>query len=218
MGVQATLIISEVIPFLVLAIGIDNVFILLNTFQSKHPSLPREVRLAETLGEVGMSITLSSLAECFAFALGALTRMPAVQAFAIYAAVAIFADYILQLTCFSAIMVLDERRREANRVECCPCIQVEVPETERRAQKQGGTHADDVDPLEDGIGSNQPPEVIGNKTPRSAAEPKAYQGIITAGGAESNGLLRRTFRDCYAPCLLKRPVKVAVVCCNDQYT
>ncbi len=39
-GVQATLIISEVIPFLVLAIGIDNVFILLNTFQSKHPALP----------------------------------------------------------------------------------------------------------------------------------------------------------------------------------
>ena len=32
-GVPATLIIIEVIPFLVLAVGVDNIFILVQTFQ-----------------------------------------------------------------------------------------------------------------------------------------------------------------------------------------
>lgn len=33
MGIKATLIISEVIPFLVLAIGVDNIFILVNVYE-----------------------------------------------------------------------------------------------------------------------------------------------------------------------------------------
>jgi len=33
-GVKGTLIISEVIPFLVLAIGVDNIFILVNTYDT----------------------------------------------------------------------------------------------------------------------------------------------------------------------------------------
>ena len=37
-GVTATLIISEVIPFLVLAIGVDNIFILVETFENTDPS------------------------------------------------------------------------------------------------------------------------------------------------------------------------------------
>lgn len=48
--------------------------------------------------------------ESIAFLLGILTKMPAVQAFSIYASVAIFFDFILQLTCFCAIMVLDGKR------------------------------------------------------------------------------------------------------------
>lgn len=135
-GVHATLIISEVsfplkfclynilllqvIPFLVLAIGIDNVFIIFNTFERSNPTLPYDVRLAETLASVGTSITLSSLAETFAFGLGALTGMPAVEAFAIYSAVAIFFDFLLQITLFSALLIIDAKRKAAGRMDCVP--------------------------------------------------------------------------------------------------
>lgn len=108
-GVKATLIISEVIPFLVLAIGVDNVFILVNKHQQlRH--LDTESRLGETLAEVGSSIMLASLSESLAFLLGWLTKMPAVVAFSIYASFAILFDFILQVTCFAAVLALDGKR------------------------------------------------------------------------------------------------------------
>lgn len=108
-GVEATLIISEVIPFLVLAIGVDNVFILVNKHQSLG-HLDKEERLGQTLAEVGSSILLASLSESLAFLLGVLTKMPAVKAFSIYASVAIFFDFIFQVTCFSSALALDGER------------------------------------------------------------------------------------------------------------
>jgi hypothetical protein len=39
---------------------------------------------------------------------------------------------VLQLTCFGAILVLDESRREANRIDCCPCVQVEPTALDQR--------------------------------------------------------------------------------------
>lgn len=43
---------SEVIPFLVLAIGIDNVFIILNTYGVQPAHLSPEQKLSNTLAEV----------------------------------------------------------------------------------------------------------------------------------------------------------------------
>ena len=127
MGVKMTPIISEVIPFLVLAIGIDNVFILLHTFQRqdrrRFPSV--EARLKRTLREVGTSITLASMSEAVAFILGGQTKMPAVRAFAFYSCAAILADYVLQITAFTAVLVLDARRTESGRIDCCPCFTVD---------------------------------------------------------------------------------------------
>ena len=135
MGVEVTPIISEVIPFLVLAIGIDNVFILLHTFQRQdRRSYPLvATRLKRTMREVGTSITLASLSEAVAFILGGQTKMPAVRAFAFYSCAAILADYVLQITAFAAVLVLDARRSEAGRVDCCPCFRAGHPEDDEPA-------------------------------------------------------------------------------------
>lgn len=123
-GVTATLIISEVIPFLVLAIGVDNIFILVETYSSTDESLDVEERMALTLSRVGSSITVASLSEAAAFLLGILTRMPAVTAFSIYASVAILFDFILQMTFFAALLALDGHRMKSRRSDILPCCKL----------------------------------------------------------------------------------------------
>ena len=68
-GIKATLIITEVIPFLVLAIGVDNIYILVETFESIQAASVDE-QIIETMKRVGSSVTMASLSETFAFLLG----------------------------------------------------------------------------------------------------------------------------------------------------
>ena len=71
-GQPATLIIIEVIPFLVLAVGVDNIFILVQTYQREPSYKGEEVhhRVGRVLGIVAPSMLLSSLSESVAFAFG----------------------------------------------------------------------------------------------------------------------------------------------------
>ena len=43
---------------------------------------------------------------------GALSNMPAVYSFSLYAGLALVIDFILQMTCFVALLMLDSRRME----------------------------------------------------------------------------------------------------------
>ncbi|KAJ4891157.1 Patched family protein [Raphanus sativus] len=121
-GMKSTLIIMEVIPFLVLAVGVDNMCILVHSVKRQEQELPLERRVSNALMEVGPSITLASLAEILAFAVGAYIKMPAVRVFSLFAALAVLLDFILQITAFVALIVFDFRRTEDKRVDCFPCI------------------------------------------------------------------------------------------------
>ncbi|UJR31470.1 hypothetical protein I4U23_018959 [Adineta vaga] len=123
-GIAGTLIIFEVIPFLVLAVGVDNIFIIVQHFEhTKDENLPSiEIRLATTISRIGPSILLTASSESIAFLLGALTPMPAVQIFSLYAFMAVFIDFLLQITCFVSALALDARRQESNRPDLCCCV------------------------------------------------------------------------------------------------
>ncbi|RCH99993.1 hypothetical protein CU098_002250, partial [Rhizopus stolonifer] len=130
-GKKITLIIAEVIPFLVLAVGVDNIFILCHEYQRRvelGQDESIEERAAKTLGKMGPSIFLSSLSETIAFGLGTLVTMPAVSSFAIVASIAVFIDFVLQVTCFVSCLVLDAHRTQNNRVDCVPCVRIKAPE------------------------------------------------------------------------------------------
>ncbi|CAG8482510.1 2350_t:CDS:2 [Acaulospora colombiana] len=127
--IKVTLIIAEVIPFLVLAVGVDNIFILNHEFERLTlKSLGRESveeRVAKTLGRMGPSILLSALSETIAFGLGGIVTMPAVRNFALYAALAVWVDFSLQVTVFVAFLSLDAKRQEEDRLDCFPCVSIE---------------------------------------------------------------------------------------------
>ncbi|KAL4271964.1 hypothetical protein GQ457_13G020620 [Hibiscus cannabinus] len=121
-GVKSTLIIMEVIPFLVLAVGVDNMCILVHAVKRQPLDLPLEGRISNALVEVGPSITLASLSEVFVFAVGSFIPMPACRVFSMFAALAVLFDFLLQVTAFVSLIVFDFLRAEDGRVDCFPCI------------------------------------------------------------------------------------------------
>ena len=78
--------------------------------------------VAKGLREVGPSITTAAICEALAFLVGALTKMPALQAFCIQAAVAIFFNYIFQITTFVVAFIFDCERRKSSRIDVLCCI------------------------------------------------------------------------------------------------
>ncbi|KAI6244008.1 Niemann-Pick C1 protein [Aphelenchoides fujianensis] len=122
-NLPATLIIFEVLPFLVLAVGVDNIFLFVQAYQRNERlnSLSLEVRIGEICAEVIPSITLTSISEAICFFFGALSSMPAVRTFSLYAGMAILINYILQVTCFLAVFIADIKRQESGRLEFCCC-------------------------------------------------------------------------------------------------
>ncbi|KAK9286900.1 hypothetical protein L1049_015307 [Liquidambar formosana] len=123
-GVKSTLIIMEVIPFLVLAVGVDNMCILVHAVKRQPLEFPLEERISNALVEVGPSITLASLSEVLAFAVGGFIPMPACRVFSMFAALAVLLDFLLQVTAFVALIVFDFLRAEDNRIDCFPFIKI----------------------------------------------------------------------------------------------
>uniref|UniRef100_A0A3B5M921 SSD domain-containing protein n=1 Tax=Xiphophorus couchianus TaxID=32473 RepID=A0A3B5M921_9TELE len=125
-GIPSSLVILQVVPFLVLAVGADNIFIFVLEYQRDARKLgeTREEQIGRVLGQVAPSMLLCSLSESVCFFLGALSTMPAVKSFALYAALAVLMDFVLQMTAFVALLSLDARRQDNNRCELLCCVTV----------------------------------------------------------------------------------------------
>uniref|UniRef100_A0A668AVG5 Niemann-Pick disease, type C1 n=1 Tax=Myripristis murdjan TaxID=586833 RepID=A0A668AVG5_9TELE len=132
-GVPLTLIVIEVIPFLVLAVGVDNIFIIVQTYQRDERMHNEELhqQIGRILGDVAPSMFLSSFSETLAFFLGALSNMPAVRTFSMFAGLAVFIDFLLQISCFVSLLGLDARRQEANRLDIICCVKLPEGQVEK---------------------------------------------------------------------------------------
>lgn len=99
-------------PFIVLAVGVDNIFLLIRTYQQtnieENESIPDYI--GRILSEIGPSIFITTLAETTCFFIGSLSDMPVVRAFALYAAMALVFNFLLQMSCFVGLLALDAKR------------------------------------------------------------------------------------------------------------
>lgn len=196
MRIPTTLIIFEVIPFLVLAVGVDNIFILTQTIQrdpcQSHEDV--ESHIARIVGRVGPAMLLTSVSESIAFFLGALTPMPAVRLFSLYAGMSVLIDFLLQITVFVSLITLDQKRTLDNRFDLFCCLQIFNGKNNRRYRWkwfQGETVVAD-NPIETPLTS----EITIKEEP--AKEDKV-------------GFLYRIFEKYYAPFILNDYVRPFII-------
>jgi len=113
-----------VIPFLLLGIGIDNIFVITQTFNTMDSSTsPKDLSklFGQTMSHAGVAVSVTTFTDVIAFLVGSNTVLPCLQSFCIYAAVSIFAIYALQVTHFVAWFALDIRRQQEHRDGCLCC-------------------------------------------------------------------------------------------------
>ena len=115
----------NVLPFLMLGIGIDDMFVLVQSYENltkEEKKLSLEERFGKALSYAGMAVSVTSLTNIVAFTLGATTVIPALRSFCLFCSVGILAIFIYTLTFFTACMVLDQRRIDERRDGCFVCF------------------------------------------------------------------------------------------------
>ena len=111
--------VHQLMPFLLVGIGADDMFVVCNAVDQTVLGSTAEVRIGDALGHAGPAITITSLTNALAFAFGATTSLEALSSFCMFAAVCIVMLYLLVNTVFLAVVVWDTRRVEKKMHECC---------------------------------------------------------------------------------------------------
>jgi len=117
--IKASLISLEVIPFLILAIGVDNMFLIYHAV-SKVPSNYPHTKIGVGLRSISSSVTLSSFAQILTFAVGLYIDIPALKTFCLTAMFALMFNYIFQVSAIPALLAIDLRRKAAGYCDLLP--------------------------------------------------------------------------------------------------
>merc|ERR1712128_104489 len=116
----------HILPFIAIGIGIDDMFVIMECWHNlaRDPaisalSIPE--RMGRTMKHAGVSVTVTSITDVFAFGIGACTIMPGLRAFCVSAAICIAWIFCLQVSWFIAWVTLDQRRIEQKKHGIFPC-------------------------------------------------------------------------------------------------
>ncbi|KAM9329094.1 protein patched homolog 1 [Gastrophryne carolinensis] len=128
-GISFNAATTQVLPFLALGVGVDDVFLLAHAFSEtgQNKRIPFEDRTGECLKRTGASVALTSISNVTAFFMAALIPIPALRAFSLQAAVVVVFNFAMVLLIFPAILSIDLYRRRDQRIDifCCfsgPCV------------------------------------------------------------------------------------------------
>lgn len=164
-------------------------FIMLAAWRKTDTSLTVTERIADTLEDAGVSITITSLTDLLAFGIGSLSPLPAIKTYCLFTAIAVLFDFFYQITFFGGFMVLFGYMESFNchGVSCLPS-----PQSGQRLRRN------DVVTIRS-ISHHHVTEIDNTRRVNSAHSIPAKQHIIMC-----------FFRDYYAK-LISKPISSALV-------
>ncbi|XP_047398918.1 protein patched homolog 2 isoform X5 [Sciurus carolinensis] len=126
LGITFNAATTQVLPFLALGIGVDDIFLLAHAFTEAPPGTRLQERMGECLQRTGTSVALTSINNMIAFFMAALVPIPALRAFSLQAAIVVGCNFTAVMLVFPAVLSLDLHRRHCQRLDvlCCfssPC-------------------------------------------------------------------------------------------------
>ncbi|SNX84285.1 related to Sterol regulatory element binding protein cleavage-activating protein [Melanopsichium pennsylvanicum] len=113
LGIRLALVPWELLPFVIVVVGSENMFSLTKAIVDTPLSLTVSSRIAHGLGKVGVPITLTTLADILLLLVIALfIGVRAVREFCIFAIFSLIMDWFLQMTFFITVLSIDMQRLE----------------------------------------------------------------------------------------------------------
>lgn len=116
-----------VLPFLVVGIGLDDMFIIVDHLDRQERQLKVPAVVRRVMSGTGVTITMTTLTDLVAFAVSTNSQFPSIRYFCTYAALTITFAFLMIVTVFVALMSFDVRRIKANRRNCLPMCSAPEP-------------------------------------------------------------------------------------------
>ena len=150
----------QILPFLTLGLGINDFFIMAKHLEqtvAKEPGLDARETVAQTLGNSGAAITMSSLAviaACISQELRPGGQVPAVQSFAFQVILAVALNYLVAVLAIPGMLFLDVKRARSGHRD--PLFRA-LGLTARSADVDEGCATEELDKAEAEAGGGLPP-------------------------------------------------------------
>ncbi|GMR34260.1 hypothetical protein PMAYCL1PPCAC_04455 [Pristionchus mayeri] len=134
-GIEFNAATTQIVPFLTLGIGVDNMFMLLHNYHDVVAMSNRN-EMGVLLRETGMSILCTSTNNILSFLAGTLLPIPALRSFCAQSTILLTFNFIAILTIYPAVISIDLRRRKAGKRDLLCCLTDPVEENYRQSKHQ----------------------------------------------------------------------------------
>ena len=220
---------TSVLPFLMVGIGVDNLFVLLEFYKDTPRHLSAADRMPLMLSNAALTVSFACTVNTVAFGLGILSALPAVSAFCLFAMIAVVFVVLYEITMLSAVLGMDERRMAAHRIDVLCCMRRrELTYREERGKsflenssRRGRSGTATPLPYEDDMlpGAAEAKDVVGSHSVDddmlsvdfAKAFPKYDDHEERGGTSESTGAVRRCMERFYVPLIATRWWKVFIL-------
>ena len=142
-GIFFTMDMHSVIPFLLLGIGVDDMYVIVQAVDNlaqTEKDLPANERVAKAMKHAGVSITVTSITDMAALLISSTTSLPILRSFCLFAAMGVLFLYIFAITFFVGCLALDEQRRDAKKWINSDCVTSKSSDWKPKNQKEFGNY------------------------------------------------------------------------------